>query len=83
MSDEAFNLKIKCIDKIKKFKKSKDPEPEELEDEIKSIDLSIKFLASKSNITIENDDELDMFLNKIRDEVKKRFEEYDIVNLKL
>ena len=83
VSDEAFNLKIKCMDKINKFKKSKNPEPEDPDDEIKSIDLSIKFLASKSNIKLENDDELDMFLNKIRDEVKKRFDEYDIINLKL
>lgn len=83
VSDEAFNLKIKCLDEINKFKKSKNPEPEDPDDEIKSIDLSVKFLASKSNIKIENDEDLDIFLNKIRDEVKKRFEEYDIINLKL
>lgn len=83
VSDEAFNLKINCIDKINKFKKSKNPEPEEPIDEIKSIDLPVKFIASKSNIKIENDEDLDMFLNQIRDEVKKHFDEYDIVNLKL
>lgn len=83
VSDEAFNLKVKCLDEINKFKKSKDPEPEEPEDEIKSIDLSVKFIASKSNIKLENDEDLDMFLNQIKSEVKKRFDEYDIVNLKL
>jgi len=80
VSDEAFNLKVKCMDKINKFKKSKNPDREP---EIKSIDLSVKLIASKSNIKIENDEDLDIFLNKIRDEVKKRFDEYDIVNLKL
>ena len=83
VSDEAFNLKVKCLDEINKFKKSKDPEPEEPEDEIKSIDLSVKFIASKSIIKLENDEDLGMFLNQIRSEVKKRFDEYDIVNLKL
>ena len=37
----------------------------------------------KSKIKIENDEDLDTFLNQIRDEVKKRFNEYDIVYLKL
>lgn len=83
VSDEAFNLKTKCLDEINKFKKSKNPEPEYPEDEIKSIDLSVKFIASKSNIKIENNEDLDLFLNKIRDEVKKHFDEYDIINLKL
>ena len=83
VSDEAFNLKIKCIDKINKFKKSKNSQPGDDEDEIKSIDLPVKFIASKSNIKIESDDELEMFLNKIRTEVKKRLEENDVVNLKL
>ena len=83
VGDEAFNLKIKCVDKINKFKKSKNPEPENQEPEIRSIDLSVKFIASKSNIKIENDEELDLFLNKIRNEVKKRLEENDVVNLKL
>ena len=83
VSDEAFNLKIKCLDDINKFKKSMNPEPEVPEDEIKSIDLSVKFIASKSNIKIENDKELDIFLEKIRTEVKKRLEDNDVVNLKL
>ena len=83
VSDEAFNLKIKCLDKINKFKKSMNPEPKDPEPEIKSVDLSVKFIASKSNIKIETDEELDMFLNKIRTEVKKRLEENDVVNLKL
>lgn len=83
VSDESFNLKIKCLDDINKFKKSMDPEPEVPEDEIKSIDLSVKFIASKSNIKIENDKELDIFLEKIRTEVKKRLEDNDVVNLKL
>jgi len=65
VSDEAFNLKIKCLDEINKFKKSKNPEPEGPDDEIKSIDLSVKFIASKSNIKIENDEDLEVFLNKI------------------
>ena len=83
VSDEAFNLKIKCLEDINKFKKSKNPEPENPEDEIKYIDLSIKFIASKSNIKIENDKELDIFLEKIRAEVKKHLEDNDVVNLKL
>lgn len=83
VSDEAFNLKIKCLKDINKFKKSKNPEPENPEDEIKYIDLSVKFIASKSNIKIENDKELDTFLEKIRTEVKKRLEDNDVVNLKL
>lgn len=83
VSDEAFNLKIKCLDKIDKFKKSKNPEPPIHEPEIKSIDLPVKFIASKSNVKIENDEELDMFLNQIRTEVKKRLEDNDVVNLKL
>ena len=82
VSDEAFNLKIKCLDEINKFKKSKNPEPIP-EPEIKSIDLSVKFIASKSNIKIESDEELDIFLEKIRAEVKKRLEDNDVVNLKL
>lgn len=82
VSDEAFNLKIKCLDKISKFKKSKNPDPEP-EPEIKSFDLPVKFIASKSNVKIENDKELDMFLNQIRTEVKKRLEDNDVVNLKL
>ena len=68
VSDEAFNLKIKCLDKISKFKKSKNPEPPIPKPEKKSIDLPVKFIASKSNVKIENDEELDMFLNKIRTE---------------
>ena len=83
VSDEAFNLKIKCLDKINKFKRSKNPEPEDPEPEIKSVDLSVKFIASKSNIKIENEEDLERFLNDIRIEVKKRFEEYDMINLKL
>ena len=83
VSDEAFNLKIKCLDKIDKFKKSKNPEPENPEPEIKSVDLSVKFIASKSNIKIENEEDLERFLNDISIEVKKRFEEYDMINLKL
>ena len=82
VSDEAFNLKIKCLDEISKFKKSKNPDPIP-EPEIKSIDLSVKFIASKSNIKIESDEELDIFLDKIRVEVKKRLEDNDVVNLKL
>ena len=82
VSDEAFNLKIKCLDDITKFKKSKNPDPEP-EPEIKSVDLPVKFIASKSNVKIENDKELDMFLNQIRIEVKKRLKENDVVNLKL
>ena len=83
VSDEAFNLKNKCFDEIDKFKKSKNPQPVTPVPEIKSIDLSVKFIASKSNVKIENDEELDMFLNQIRTEVKKRLEDNDIVNLKL
>jgi len=83
VSDEAFNLKNKCLNKISKFKKDKNPEPGEGDDEIKSVDLSVKFIASKSNIKIENDEELDIFLNKIKNEVRKRLEENDVVNLKL
>lgn len=82
VSYEASNLKIKCLDEITKFKKSKNPDPDP-EPEIKSIDLSVKFIASKSNVKIENDEELDVFLNKIRTEVKKRLEDNDVVNLKL
>ena len=83
VSDEAFNLKIKCLDKINKFKKSNNPEPENPEPEIKSVDLSVKFIASKSNIKIEDEEDLERFLNDIRIEVKKRFEDYDMINLKL
>ena len=82
VSDEAFNLKIKCLDEISKFKKSKNPDPVS-EPEIKSIDLSVKFIASKSNIKIENEEDLEMFLNNLRVEIKKRFDEYDLINLKL
>lgn len=83
VSDEAFNLKIKCLDKISKFKKSKNPEPPIPKPEKKSVDLPVKFIASKSNVKIENVEELDMFLNQIRTEVQKRLEDNDIVNLKL
>lgn len=82
VSDEAFNLKTKCIDEINKFKKLKNPDPV-IEPEIKSIDLSVKFIASKSNIKIENEEDLENFLNDLRVEIKKRFDEYDLINLKL
>jgi len=81
VSDEASNLRTKCMNKIDEFKKSKksghtDPEP-------KSMNLSIKFIASKSKVKIENEEDLDNFLNQIKSEVKKHFNEYDIINLKL
>lgn len=82
VGDEAFNLKTKCLEDINKFKKLKNPDPIP-EPEIKTVDLSVKFIASKSNIKIENDKELDIFLDKIRIEVKKRLEDNDVVNLKL
>ena len=66
---------------IDEFKKRKSPGP--VGPEPQSVDLPVKFIASKSKIKIENDDDLDTFLNQIRDEVKKRFNEYDIVYLKL
>ena len=81
VSDEAFNLRTKCMNIIDEFKKRKSPGP--VGPEPQSVDLPVKFIASKSKIKIENDDDLDTFLNQIRDEVKKRFNEYDIVYLKL
>ena len=83
VSDEASNLRIKCINKIDKFKKSVNPDPEPQEPKFKSVEVSVKVIASKSKIKIENDDDLDKFLDKIKSEVKKRLEENDIVNLKL
>ena len=81
VSDEAANLRTKCLNKIDKFKKSKNPEPDTPEPT--SIDISVKVIASKSKVKIENDDDLDKFLDKIRFEVKRQLEENDVVNLKL
>ena len=87
ISDQAYILKNKCVDRINKFKEKKnkktgsngiieDPEP-------KSIDITVRYITSQSNVKIKNEEDLDLFLNKIKSEVKKRLEENDIVNLKL
>lgn len=81
VSDEAFNLRTKCVNLIDEFKKRKSPGP--VNPEPQSVDLPVKFIAAQSKIKIENDDDLDNFLDQIRTEVKKRFDEYDIVYLKL
>ena len=84
ISDQAYILKNKCIGKINAFKESKDKTGgSDKTPELKSIDISVKYIASQSKVKIKNDDDLDMFLNKIKSEVKKRLEENDIVNLKL
>lgn len=82
ISDQAFILKNKCIDKINKFKESKNDDTDE-PIEIKSVDVSLRYIASKSKIKINNDDDLEKFLNNVRSEVKKRLEHNDVVNLKL
>lgn len=84
VSDEAYILKNKCITKINEFKESKGQTgggsgtsgP-------KTVDVSVRYITSQSKVKIKNEDDLDLFLNKIKSEVKKRLEENDIVNLKL
>lgn len=83
VSDEATNLRIKYLNKIDKFKESKNPEPEHLKPKVKSVEVSVKGITSKSKVKIENEDDLNKFLDKIRSEVKKQLEENDFVNLKL
>lgn len=83
VSDEAANLRIKCLNKIDKFKESKNPEPKPPKPEVKSVEVSVKVITSKSKVKIENEDDLNNFLDKIRSEVKKQLEENDFVNLKL
>lgn len=83
VSDEAANLRVKCLNKIDEFKKSKNPEPETPETKVKSVEVSVKAITSKSKVKIENEDDLDKFLDKIRSEVKKQLEENNLVNLKL
>ena len=83
VSDEAANLRTKCLNKIDIFKKSKNPEPEPQKPKVNSVDVSVKVIASKSKVKIENDDDLDKFLDKIRLEIKKQLKEHDVVNLKL
>ena len=89
VSDEASILRNNCVDLINKFKEDhvtsgggggevKPPKP-------KSVELPIKFIASQSKVKIESEEDLEMFLNKIKSEVKKRLDdnEIDIVNIKL
>ena len=51
----------------------------------KSVELPIKFIASQSKVKIENEADLEMFLNQIKSEVKKRLDDdkIDIVNIRL
>ena len=83
VSDEATNLRIKCINKINKFKESKNPDPKPPEHEVKSINISVKSITAKSKVKIKNHDDLDKFLETIKSEVIKQLEENDVVNLKL
>lgn len=83
VSDEAANLRTKCVNKINQFKESANPDPKPPEPKVKSIDISIKAITSKSKVKIKNYDDLDKFLETIKSEVKKQLEENDIVNLKL
>ena len=86
ITDQAYILKNKCLDKINKFKESKNKETGTTtvtEPKPKSIDVSVRYITSKSNVQIKTEEDLDLFLNRIKSEVKKRLEENDIVNLKL
>lgn len=84
ISDQAYILNNKCIEQIDSFKKSKKPYEGE-DDPIgpKSIDVSVRYIVSQSNIKIKNEEDLELFLNKIKSEVKKRLDENNIINLKL
>ena len=83
MSEEASILREKCLNKISKFKESKIPEDIPQKPKIKSIDVNVKSIASKSKVKIENEEDLNKFLDEIRLEVRKRLEDNDVVNLKL
>ena len=88
VSDEASILRDKCIKKIDEFKLSQGTSTggEVIEPpKTKSIDLSMKFIASQSKVKIENEEDLEMFLNIIKSEVKKRLDddEIDFVNIRL
>ena len=83
VSEEASILREKCLNKISKFKESKIPEDIPQKPKIKSIDVNVKSIASKSKVKIENEEDLNKFLDEIRLEVRKRLEDNDVVNLKL
>ena len=86
ISDQAYILKNKCIDEIHKFKETKIKETGTtivVDSKPKSIDISVKYITSQSNVKIKNEEDLEIFLNKIKSEVRKKLEENDVVNLKL
>ena len=89
VSDEASILKDNCIIKINDFKKIKSQETGGVivdpPTQPKSVDLPIKFIAAQSKVKIESEEDLEMFLNQIKSEVKKRLDDdkIDIVNIRL
>jgi len=89
VSDEASILKDNCIIKINDFKKIKSQETGggivDPPAQPKSVELPIKFIAAQSKVKIESEEDLEMFLNQIKYEVKKRLDDdkIDIVNIRL
>ena len=88
VSDEASILRSNCIGSIIKFKEDKKPagtdEGEVKPHKPKSVEVTMKNIVSQSKVKVESEDDLDMLLNRIKSEVKKRLddEEIDIVNIR-
>lgn len=91
ITDESDNLRANCLNEVQKFIIARTPvevepgnpePPEEPEHIIKEVSVPIKEIVFSSKVRIKTEDELNEFLEQVKNRVKNELEDNDIVNLK-